>query len=144
MTVNGVAAAGFHGIDVGEVPSLWIPTMMKRQATPGWDWLMDRRGRWLHVFGRLKPGITMQQAKAGLQPWFKAMLEADAKREGWPQVTEEPRRRFLASTLDVLPGSQGRSDLRGRLERPLVVLMAATLAMMMVSPFAASSTSRES
>jgi hypothetical protein len=51
--------------------------MMKRQATPDWDWLMDRRGRWLHVFGRLRPGITVQQAKAGLQPWFKAMLEAD-------------------------------------------------------------------
>ena len=30
MTVVGVAAAGFRGIDWGEVPSLWLPTMMKR------------------------------------------------------------------------------------------------------------------
>jgi predicted permease len=126
MTVIGVAAAGFRGMDWGEVPSLWIPTMMKRQATPDFDWLLDRRGKWLHVFARLKPGITLQQAEAGLQPWFKAMLEADTKREGWPPVTEEQRRRFLASRLQVLPGSQGHSVLRGNLERPLVVLLAAT------------------
>jgi putative ABC transport system permease protein len=126
MTVIGVASAGFRGIDWGEVPSLWIPTMMKRQATPEFDWLWDRRGKWLHVFGRLKPGITMQLAEASLQPWFKAMLEADTQREGWPPVTAEQRRLFLASTLRVLPGSQGRSDLRGRLERPLAVLLGAT------------------
>src|SRR6185295_8488372 len=56
----------------------------------------------------------------------KAMLEADTKREGWPRVTEEQRRRFLASSLKLLPAAQGRSDLRGRLERPLLVLLAAT------------------
>jgi predicted permease len=126
MTVLGVAAAGFRGIDWGEVPSIWIPTMMKRQATPEFDWLDDRRGRWLHVFGRLKPGVTAEKARAGLQPWFKAMLDADTKREGWPAVTEEQRRQFLAASLDVLPAAQGRSDLRGRLERPLLVLLAAT------------------
>jgi predicted permease len=133
MTVIGVAAAGFHGMDWGEVPSLWIPTMMKRQATPDFDWLEDRHGRWLHVFARLKPGITWQQAQAGLQPWFKATLEADTKREGWPRVTDEQRRRFLASTLEVLPASQGRSDLRGRLERPLLVLLAATALVLLLA-----------
>jgi predicted permease len=133
MTVIGVAAAGFHGMDWGETASLWIPTMMKRQATPDFDWLEDRRARWLHVFGRLKPGLTLQQAQAGLQPWFKAMLEADTKREGWPRVTEEQRRRFLASTLEVLPASKGRSDLRLRLERPLLVLLAATGLVLMLA-----------
>jgi predicted permease len=126
MTVVGVTEARFRGLDRGEVPSLFIPTMMKKQATPEFDWLDERRGRWLHVFGRLKPGISARQARAGLEPWFKAMLEADTRREGWPQVTEEQRRRFLASTLEVLPAAQGRSDLRGRLERPLLVLLAAT------------------
>jgi len=133
MTVVGVTAAGFRGVDWGEVPALWIPTMMKKRATPAFDWLDDRRGRWLHVFGRLKPGLTAAQAQAQLQPWFKAMLEADTRREGWPQVTEEQRRKFLASTLDVLPAAQGRSDLRQRLERPLLVLLAATVLVLMLA-----------
>src|SRR5947208_12436569 len=133
MTVIGVAAPGFRGMDWGEVPSLWIPTMMKKQATPEFDWLDDRRGRWLHVFGRLKPGLSAARAQAALQPWFKAMLEADTRREGWPQVTEEQRRRFLASSLDVLPAAQGRSDLGQQLERPLLVLLAATALVLLLA-----------
>lgn len=52
--------------------------MMKRQATPEFDWLDDRRGRWLHFFGRIRPGVTAEQAKARLQPWLKGMLEEEA------------------------------------------------------------------
>ena len=133
MTVIGVAAPGFRGMDWGEVPSLWIPTMMKKQATPEFDWLDDRRGRWVHVFGRLKPGLSAARAQAALQPWFKAMLEADTRREGWPQVTEEQRRRFLASSLDVLPAAQGRSDLGQQLEKPLLVLLAATVLVLLLA-----------
>ena len=133
MTVVGVADAGFRGIDWGQVPSVWIPTMMKRQATPDFDWLLDRRGRWLHVFGRLKPGVAAQQAEAGLQPWFKAMLQADTRREDWPSVTADQQRRFLASSVRVLPAARGRSDLRGRLERPLLVLLAATALVLLLA-----------
>lgn len=133
MTVIGVAAAGFRGVDWGDVPSLWIPTMMKRQATPQFDWLENRRGRWLNVFARLKPGITRKEAQARLQPWFKALLEEDTRHESWPRVTEEQRRRFLASTLELLPAARGRSDLRGRLERPLLVLLAATALVLLLA-----------
>jgi predicted permease len=131
MTVIGVASATFRGVDLGEVPALWIPAMMKRQATPEWDRLLDRRARWMHVFGRLKPGVTAEQAKAGLQPWFKSMLEADTRREGFPRVTAEQRRNFLASTIDVIPASQGRSNLRRRLDGPLWVLMVGTLLLLL-------------
>jgi predicted permease len=126
MTVVGVAGPGFRGMDWGEVSSLWIPTMMKKQATPDFDWLDDRRGRWLHIFGRLKPGLTPERAQTLLQPWFKTMLEEDTRRESWPKVTDEQKSRFLASTLEVLPAAHGRSDLRQRLERPLMVLLSAT------------------
>ncbi len=43
MTVVGVAAPTFHGIDVGEVPSLWIPAVMSTQAIPGFNTMLDRR-----------------------------------------------------------------------------------------------------
>ena len=107
--------------------------MMKRQATPDFDWLLDRRGKWLHVFGRLKPGMTPEQAQAALQPWFNAMLRADIRREDWPRVTENQERRYLASSLRVIPASRGRSDLRGRLERPLVILLAATTLVLLLA-----------
>src|SRR6185503_18819489 len=70
ISVIGVAPAGFRGVDLGDVPALWIPAAMKRQVTTEWDRLLDRRAVWMHVFARLKPGVTAEQAKAGLQPWF--------------------------------------------------------------------------
>src|SRR6266478_9591873 len=77
MTVVGVAAEMFRGIDVGEVPLLWIPAAMSAQAIPRFDGLLDRRIRWMQVLGRLRPGVSLMQAQAGLQPWFKAMLDED-------------------------------------------------------------------
>ncbi|MCU1273123.1 MAG: hypothetical protein JWO48_554, partial [Bryobacterales bacterium] len=126
MTVIGVAAPLFRGIDVGEVPSLWIPASMSAQTIPGFDGLLDRRVRWMQVLGRLKPGIALSQAQAGLQPWFKAMLDEDTRRAGFPRITAERRQRFLASTIELTPAPQGHSSLRRRLSQPLWVLFAAT------------------
>ncbi len=126
MTVIGVAAPSFRGIDVGEVPSLWIPAAMSAQAIPGFARQLDRRMRWMQVLGRLGPHVTAAQAQAGLQPWFKAMLDEDTRRAGFPRVTAERRQRFLASTLVVTPAPQGHSPLRRRLAQPLWVLLAAT------------------
>jgi predicted permease len=125
MTVVGVAAAGFRGIDVGEVPSLWIPASMSAQAIPGFTDLLGRT-RWMQVLARLKPGVTVAEARVGIQPWFKAMLEEDTRRPGFPKITAERRQRFLSSTLKLTPAPQGHSVLRRRLTQPLWVLFAAT------------------
>jgi predicted permease len=136
MTVIGIAPAGFHGVDMLADPDLWIPAMMTEQAAPlepGWSRLLDRRTAWLHVFGRLAPGITAEQARAGLQPWFRSMLEEDTRRAGFPSVTAEQRRSFLASSIDLVPAAQGVSNARGRLERPLLVLMGGTLLLILLA-----------
>jgi predicted permease len=126
MTVIGVAARTFHGVDVGEVPALWIPAAMSGQAIPGFGGLLERRTRWMQILGRLKPDVTLAQAQAGLQPWFKAMLLEDTRRPGFPKVTPERRQQFLSSSLELTPAPQGHSGLRRRLAQPLWVLLAAT------------------
>ncbi len=126
MTVIGVSAPAFRGIDVGEVPSLWMPAAMSAQAIPGFDGLLDRRTRWMQVLGRLRPDVTLAQAQAGLQPWFKAMLHEDTRRAGFPRITAERRKRFLASTIELTPAPHGHSALRRRLSQPLWALFAAT------------------
>jgi predicted permease len=126
MTVIGVAEPGFNGMDVGEAAVLWVPAMMKRQVTPDWDRLLDRRARWTHVFGRLKPGVTAASSMTGLQPWFKSVLQSDMTLEGFPKTTPEQLRAFLGSYLEVTPASRGRSNLRRAMETPLWVLMAGT------------------
>jgi predicted permease len=125
MTVIGVAAPAFRGIDVGQVPSFWIPAAMSGYALP-LDATSDRGTRWMQVLGRLRPDVTLPQAQAGLQPSFKAMLEEDTRRAGFPKITAERRQRFLASTLELTPAPQGHSGLRRTLSQPLWVLFTAT------------------
>ena len=126
LTIMGVAAASFRGVDVGEVPAVWIPASMAGKAVPGFEGFLDRRKVWMQVFGRLRPGITLQQAQAGLQPWFKTTLHDDLNRVGFPIVTAERRRAFLNSSLTLAPAPLGHSVLRRRLVEPLWMLLAVT------------------
>ncbi|MBV8068803.1 MAG: ABC transporter permease [Acidobacteriaceae bacterium] len=126
LMIIGVAAPTFQGIDVGEVPSLWIPASMAAQAIPGFNDLLDRRTRWMQVLGRLQAGIRLREAEAGLQPWFKAMLREDTRRAGFPVITAERRREFLNSSLVLTAAAQGHSSLRRRLVEPLWALFSVT------------------
>ncbi len=126
MTVVGVAVPTFHGIDVGEVPSMWIPAVMSAQSIPGFETMLDRRTRWMQIMGRLKENVSLAEAKTGLQPWFKAMLDEDTRRTDFSRFSAEQRRQFLASTLDLTAAPEGYSVLRKDLSRPLWVLFAAT------------------
>lgn len=126
LTIIGVAAPTFRGIDVGEVPVLWIPASMSTAVIPDLNDLFDRRTFWMQVLGRLNPGMTLQRAESGLQPWFKAMLHEDMNRPGFPVITAETRQKFLNSSLTLTAAPQGHSVLRRRLSEPLWMLLAAT------------------
>jgi predicted permease len=123
MTVIGVTQAGFHGVDLGFNPQVMVPVTMKKHMTPGWDGLEDRRMRWLQVFGRLKPGVSPEQAKASLQPLFKGIINMEVQQGAFRNASKYNRDRFLESTMEVLPGGQGRPQFRERFSKPLTVLM---------------------
>ena len=61
----GVASAGFDGTKVGEQFDVWAPLLTLRQTNPKRANLFnERRPSWLEMFGRLKPGVTIEQARA--------------------------------------------------------------------------------
>ncbi|HEY6255585.1 MAG TPA: hypothetical protein VIY51_07290, partial [Xanthobacteraceae bacterium] len=94
---------------------------------PGWPGdLRHRPDRWMQILGRLRPDFTPAQAQAGLQPWFKAWLQGNMLRPGFPIITADDRRSYLASTLELTSAPQGHSPLRRGLSQPLGVLFAAT------------------
>jgi predicted permease len=136
MTVIGIAPASFTGMDPLAVPSLWMPATMAEQAgnlDAYWTQLLNRRAAWMHVFGRLKPGVTIEEAKASLQPWFRDTLDAETRAPGFPNATAEQRREFLSSTLDLEPASAGLSSTRRSLQLPLLVVMTGTLLLLLLA-----------
>src|SRR4030095_17122068 len=62
FTVVGVAPPRFHGTEQFQWPDYWMPVVNYFDA----NYLQDRKGRPLTVLGRLKPGVTPEQAAADL------------------------------------------------------------------------------
>jgi macrolide transport system ATP-binding/permease protein len=75
FSIVGVAAEGFTGTFLFGAPDVWVPTMMHDVLQPGFDFWDGRRGLFLFVFGRLKPGVTVAQAEANLKT-IAAQLES--------------------------------------------------------------------
>jgi len=126
MTVAGVAAAGFRGVDIGAVPAFWMPTSMYAEANLDEDDLLNSPTRWLQILARLRPGVSVAQAQTGLQPWFKAWLQDSTLRPDFPRISADHRREYLATTLEVTSAPQGHSVLRHNLAQPLWLLFGAT------------------
>jgi putative ABC transport system permease protein len=66
FTVAGVAAEDFAGTSTGASIDVWLPMAMQPQAIPRMSpgILEDRSAGWISVFGRLGPGIRLEQAQA--------------------------------------------------------------------------------
>ncbi|HEV2195340.1 MAG TPA: ABC transporter permease [Candidatus Acidoferrum sp.] len=126
MTVVGVAPAGFYGVDIGAVPAFWIPASMYAEAIPGSEDLLHRPTFWMQILARLHPDLKLAEAQVGLQPWFKAWLQDNMHRPGFPTITADRLRDYLASTLELTSAPQGHSTLRRRFSEPLGLLFAAT------------------
>ena len=133
MTVIGVAQQGFEGVQLEYHTQVFIPMMMKAQMTPMWDALKDRRWRWVNAFGRLKPGVSLTQAQAALQPFMHSMLEMEVQEAAFKNASPYDRQQFLRCTIKLLPGSQGHSYIRESLSKPLWMLLAITGAVLLMA-----------
>ena len=133
MTVIGVARRGFDGIELGNPTKLFVPIMMKTAMTPRSDGLKDRRRRlqWLKAYGRLKPGVTMEQAQASLQPLLHSILEMEVRQPDFRRFTAADRETFLRNRVELLPGSE--NSLGDYMRRPLWLLVALTGAVLLLA-----------
>jgi predicted permease len=128
LTIVGIAQPGFDGLEPGLPTQLFVPIMMTPAVFPDTDFsrMFDSRLRWVNVYGRLKPGMTLEHAKAVLQPLFHQILQAEVLQPGFAQATPDDKQQFLRMWLDVIPGGQGNTTLRQHYEKPLWLLMGVT------------------
>ncbi|MEZ5419355.1 MAG: ABC transporter permease [Vicinamibacterales bacterium] len=124
MTIIGVARPGFSGLLADTQPSIFVPLTMKQQMQPTAPPVTDRRFRWLHIVGRLAPGVTAEAAKAALDIRYRqANVEELASEPRFAQASAAFRERFANKTLVVHDASRGLSQVRSTLGTPVLVLM---------------------
>jgi predicted permease len=124
LTIVGVAQRGFDGVEPGLATDVWVPVTMQTEMMAGPDLMSDRRSRWVAVFGRLKPGVSMAQAQAGLQPFYHSMLEMEVREPAFKSASAETRTQFLKSKMTLISAARGFSDVQREMRRPLWFLMA--------------------
>jgi predicted permease len=81
-TVLGVAQPGFQGTELFYQPEIWVPMMMQPQIEDR-SWLDNRNTFNSMLIGRLKPGVSPQQAETNLNAIAAALAaEYPASNEG--------------------------------------------------------------
>jgi predicted permease len=126
VTIVGVTPESFFGETVGERSDVWVPLAMQPAVLPGRDWLNDQPGSveklmWLHVFGRVAPGVTPERAEASANLTFRQGLAAYYGSIGDAAL----RTRYNNQRLKLQDASTGASGVRGAFSEPLWVLLGA-------------------
>jgi predicted permease len=125
MTIVGVSAAGFAGLDPARSPQIRVPIQMKPAVVPEWFWVyMDNpRTRWVQVFARLKPGWTVKSAEAPLQTLFLQVRQNEMTLPGAKDWSQYARDQFMKGRMHVEAAAGGFSNMRNDFSTPLLVLM---------------------
>jgi len=133
LTVVGVAPRGFGGEMVARQTDVWALIGMQPAISPGRNWLeappQPRRNMWLHLFGRLKPGMTMAQAEAQANTILKADLMESVAGVNSP----DSRRQALSQYLKFHPGDGGISSARNDLGGSLTALLIAVAVLLLIA-----------
>jgi putative ABC transport system permease protein len=125
MTIVGVSAQGFVGLDPAQSPQIRVPIQMKPVMVPDWGWvhLDDRRTRFVQVFGRLKPGYTVDSAKGPLQGLFTQIRTYEMTLPAAKEWSAYSRDQFMKGRLLVTSAAGGYSGIRNDFSTALIVLM---------------------
>jgi predicted permease len=131
FTIIGVAGPGFFGEVVGDHADVWAPMMMQPQLMPERGFLEDANAASLLLIGRLKPGITVEQARANVNAVVEQalMVTLDSKLSADDRDTI----RKMKIAVQVSSGSRGLSRLREDFATPLLLLMTMVLLVLLVA-----------
>jgi predicted permease len=124
MTIVGVAPKGFEGTTIGVKPNVFAPITMRgfSQPSKAFD---NRRNYWAYLFARLKPGISIEQARVAMATPYHTIVndvEAPLQKGMSPQTLA----RFIAKPMLLDAGSRGQSSVSREAKAPLTLLMGVT------------------
>jgi len=77
LTVIGVAPTEFSGTEVGLSLDLWVPLAMAPPLlSEAPNWFENRNNRRLHVFARLKQGVSLPEARTEIQTIARRLAQS--------------------------------------------------------------------
>jgi predicted permease len=119
FSVVGIVPPDFSGVEAEDRPDVWIPIQMLAvlDTNPSAQGLRTPvGGTWLHILGRLRPGVKRESASAELDVIFQGELAA-------AKIPAEAISMFMGK-IDLQAGGSGFSQTREQARSLLMILMA--------------------
>jgi predicted permease len=131
VEIIGVAEKGFGGLFNGDEPDAFIPLTMYPVTTPSAEHFWNPINLSLSMVARLKPGISIQQARADLQVLWSQAVEVVNNQAAKAGATVP---KFQAFHLGLEPAGRASSFVRNqRFLDPLKALAAATVLVLLIA-----------
>ena len=125
MTIVGVAPRDFQGTTLGVRPLVFEPISMRGVLEPGFRGFDNRQNYWAYLFGRLKPGVSLAQARAGLNAAYHPIV-TDVEAPLQKGISDQQMTEFQAKQVVVTPGRRGQSSMHRDAQTPLLMLFSVT------------------
>jgi predicted permease len=132
LTIVGVAPRGFDGTTLGIKPRVYVPITMRGFMQPNRNDIDNRRSYWAYLFARLKPGVSLEQARAALAPIYRAIVN-DVEVPLQKGMSEQTLARFKTKPLLLEAGPRGQSNVTRESRAPLTLLFGVTAVVLLIA-----------
>ena len=128
LTITGVAPSGFEGTTLGVRPLIFVPITLRGVLSAGFEdrgGFADRRNYWAYLFARLKPDVSIEQARAAIEPLYRSILTA-VETPLQAGMSDRRMAEFVDKPILILDGRRGQSLMDDETATPLLLLLAVT------------------
>src|SRR6478609_267063 len=132
LTIVGVAPKGFDGTTIGVRPAVFVPITLREALDANFNSWSLRTDYWAYLFARLRPGVTIEAARASLGTQYHAIVndvEAPMQKDMSPQTMA----RFRAKPILLAPGGRGQSTVPDEAKTPLRLLLGVTAFVLLIA-----------
>ena len=125
LTIVGVAPEGFDGTTLGARPQVFVPITLRGLMNPGFNGFHVRRSYWAYVFGRLRPGVSLEEARTQINVPYRAILH-DVEAPLQRGMSDQTMARFKTRQVLLEEGARGQSSVDSEARAPLLLLLGVT------------------
>jgi predicted permease len=131
LAIVGVAPKGFDGTTIGMRPAVFVPITLRSvlDADTGWSLRTDY---WAYLFARLRPGVTIEAARASLGTQYHAIIN-DVEAPLQNDMSAQTMARFRAKPILLAPGGRGQSSVPDEAKMPLRLLLGVTAFVLLIA-----------
>jgi predicted permease len=131
LTIVGVAPQGFGGTTIGMRPAVFVPITLRSLLDDDTGWSL-RTDYWAYLFARLRPGVTLDAARASLGTGYHAIIN-DVEAPLQKDMSAQTMARFRAKAILLAAGGRGQSSVPDEAKTPLRLLLGVTAFVLLIA-----------